>query len=327
VKEEGFGAEIIDLPELKALEQIDFPINSILLGGPYFSDKLLNYIVKNPPLYLVVYDLGDLNRLESAFSKVGQSIDIIVRFQALSFTGRHGVSYTPENLQQIYNLFTQFRFIRFAGILSHSGTQLNSLKEYLDNIKYLIQIANELRDKFGLVTRIFNMGGGFPNADSITKESLREILENIKLEFEKANWTAFKLFYEPGRFIVGDAGFCLARIVKYSREQKTAYLDVGNNYIPKFMKSSLRFYNVSKIEEKPNTPVDFYGNIPSDQDILIKKYNFTPSIAAGDYVLIANVGAYALTFSNRFPYARPYILLLDNEDIKILYKTEETLDF
>ena len=91
------------------------------------------------------------------------------------------------------------------------------------------------------------------------------------------------------------------------------------------MKSALRFYNASKILENPNEPWDFMGNIPSDQDIFVKNYNFTLHVEKGDIILIANVGAYALTWSTRFPYSIPKILFLKDNKITELENSEFSL--
>jgi diaminopimelate decarboxylase len=69
------------------------------------------------------------------------------------------------------------------------------------------------------------------------------------------------------------------------------------------------------------------GNIPSDQDILVKNYNFTPSIQTRDYILIANVGAYALTWSIRFPYPNPSIILIESDQIKEIHNRNSPNDF
>ena len=158
------------------------------------------------------------------------------------------------------------------------------------------------------------------------EKTFTAILREIQTDLKEAKWDHCEIFYEPGRFIIGDAGFCLARVYKYNARFATVFLDVGNNFIPKFMKASLRFYNASRITESTKFPVDFMGNIPSDQDILIKNYNFTPNVQADDIVLIANVGAYALTWSTRFPYPLPSVIFLNKDEKIILDDHSSALD-
>ena len=53
--------------------------------------------------------------------------------------------------------------------------------------------------------------------------------------------------------------------------------------------------------------------------MLAKDYFFTEEIKENDKILITNVGAYALTFSNRFPYILPKIFLVKDKNYKIIF--------
>ncbi len=328
VKNQNFGTEIVGLPELKILKKIGFPFEKVIAGGPYLPNDFLAEIIKTHVKYLVVYDLDDIVRIQEIIQEFGTyKQDILIRIQSQKYTGRLGIVLNEPNLKNLKDIFDKCPNLQYKGILAHRGTQLNSIDDYMKNFQLLIENAIKIKKFVGWDTSILNIGGGFPNADSIKKNQLIAILKKFKEKLLKNNLNSCSIFYEPGRFIVGDTGFALASVIKYDKIHRTAFLDIGNNYIPKFMKSSLRFYNISKIFESPNKPIDFMGNIPSDQDILVKNYNFTPSIQTGDYILIANVGAYALTWSIRFPYPNPSIILIESDQIKEIHNQNSPNDF
>ncbi|GAH03765.1 unnamed protein product, partial [marine sediment metagenome] len=52
-----------------------------------------------------------------------------------------------------------------------------------------------------------------------------------------------------------------------------------------------------------------------------------PTLKIGDRVLISNVGAYCLTFSNRFPYKLPAILLVKSKEYKTIFNPTKHQDF
>ncbi|MHA1746040.1 MAG: diaminopimelate decarboxylase family protein [Promethearchaeota archaeon] len=328
MKSEQFGAEIIGLPELRLLKKIDFPLRNVLGGGPYLPDEFLTALIENKTEYLVIYDLDDLERVNKKAAQILERPQkILIRFRAPKYTGRHGVAFDPENIQKLSQQLQQCPFIQYKGILSHMGTRMKSLVNYKKNIDFVIQVLNSIKVNTALESEIINIGGGFPNADSMKKKAFTAILQEIHTDLKEAGWDHCEVFYEPGRFIVGDAGFCVARVYKYNPRFTTVFLDVGNNLIPKFMKASLRFYNASRITDSTNHPVDFMGNVPSDQDILIKNYNFTPNVKANDIILIANVGAYALTWSTRFPYPLPGIIFLKKDAKIIMHERSSDIDF
>lgn len=328
IKSEQFGAEIIGLPELHLLQKIDFPFQNVLGGGPYLPDDFLTALITNKTEYLVIYDLDDLQRVNQKAAQILKYPQkILIRFRAPKYTGRHGVSFDPENIQDLDRQLQQCPFLQYKGILSHMGTRMKSLVNYKKNIDFIIQVLKTIKENTALESKIIDIGGGFPNADAMKKKTFTTILRDIQRYLKETGWDHCEIFYEPGRFIVGDAGFCMARVYKYNSKFSTVFLDVGNNLIPKFMKASLRFYNASRVTESTNYPVDFMGNIPSDQDILIKNYNFTPKVKTNDIILIANVGAYALTWSTRFPYPLPSIIFLNENEKNVLRTSSSDKDF
>ena len=98
-------------------------------------------------------------------------------------------------------------------------------------------------------------------------------------------------------------------------------------YCPKFAKCSLRFYNASQINSPHKYKTSIGGIIPTDQDVLAKNYFFTKEFNEEEIVLITNVGAYTLTFSNRFPYGLPNIFLVKNKDVEQIFNTVIDHDF
>ncbi|MBA7659241.1 Diaminopimelate decarboxylase [subsurface metagenome] len=126
--------------------------------------------------------------------------------------------------------------------------------------------------------------------------------------------------------LIGDAGIFLAKIIKVS-EDRWIFLDIGNHICPKFAKCSLRFYNASKINEPHKFKTSIAGIVPTDQDVLAKNYFFTKYLKENDIVMVTNVGAYTLTFSNRFPYTLPKIILVKNRTITEIFDPLRNYDF
>ena len=61
--------------------------------------------------------------------------------------------------------------------------------------------------------------------------------------------------------------------------------------------------------------------------MLVKDYFFTKRINEGDLILITNVGAYTLTFSNRFPYALSPIFKVNNSNLIKIFDPKIDRDF
>jgi diaminopimelate decarboxylase len=147
---------------------------------------------------------------------------------------------------------------------------------------------------------------------------LKKIANEIKTTLTEFEVDYENIYFEPGRYFLGDAGLFISKIVKVS-DNRWIFLNIGNHICPKFARCSLRFYNASQISNPHKYKTSIAGIIPTDQDVLAKDYFFTEKLTKGDKVLVTNTGAYCLTFSNRFPYRFPKILLINNTDIKEVF--------
>ncbi|MFX0072580.1 MAG: hypothetical protein ACFFAO_15955, partial [Candidatus Hermodarchaeota archaeon] len=168
--------------------------------------------------------------------------------------------------------------------------------------------------------------GGFPEATVMKEKQLRKIALEIKTILDNSGIEYETIVFEPGRYFIGDAGLFITEIVKVGRD-RWAFLNIGNHNCPKFANCSLRFYNISQINTPHKYKASFAGIVPTDQDVLAKNYFFTEKLRVGDKILVANVGAYTLTFSNRFPYSLPEIFLIKDRNFKKIFSPSEHHDF
>jgi diaminopimelate decarboxylase len=202
---------------------------------------------------------------------------------------------------------------------------MNNIELFERNVNTISESLNILSD-MGIDIRNINLGGGFPEATIMPEKQLKITAEKLKSFIQKLKIKNNKIYFEPGRFFVGDAGVFIAEVVKTTKN-RWIFLNLGNNICPKFAKCSLRFYNLSQIQNTHKYKTSFAGIIPTDQDVLAKDYFFTEKLKIGDKVLITNTGAYTLTFSNRFPYLLPQIFLVKGKNYKKIFSPLINHDF
>jgi diaminopimelate decarboxylase len=325
IQKERFGAELISLPELNLALSLGYPPNKIILGGPYLPNELIQKCVKEDIKEIIVYDLDDLEPINTIAKLYGKTQNICLRIKSKKFGAKLGISPTQPSIERLKRIMAKSPNIRVTTILSHYTTQMNNFEQYRENIMTLIRFYEVLRKNQILIDKI-NLGGGFPEASIMQKDQLRNIAEQIKLVLLDHNIDFNSIYFEPGRYLVGDSGLFIAKILKKTSD-RWIFLDIGNHICPKFARCSLRFYNVSRINEPHKYKTSIAGIIPSDQDVLAKNYFFTKDLMRNDKVMILNVGAYCLTFSNRFPYFLPKIYLINGENVLKIFDQDEKRDF
>ena len=325
IRSEDVGAEIVGLPELKLALNLKFPPNKIIGGGPYLPKKLIEKCIENKIKEIIIYNLNDLKKVDLIAKKYNHIQDICIRINSRKYNSKLGVIFDEQNLLNLRRYIKECKNIKLTTILSHYSTQMNNIELFIKNVETIAKNLKILAGN-GIKIKNINLGGGFPEAVVMNQRYLKKLALRIKSFIKEHNIPFEYIYFEPGRYFVGDAGLFIAKIIKVSKE-RYVFLNIGNHICPKFAKCSLRFYNASRINVSHNEPTSFLGNVPTDQDVLAKNYFFTEYLREGDFVLVTNVGAYCLTFSNRFPYSLPKILLIKDRDIKQIFDPYIDKDF
>ncbi len=317
VLSEGIGAEIVGLPELKLALKLGFLHDKIIIGGPYLSKELIELSIKNQVKEMIIYDIDDLKKINSIAQKYNCIQDICIRINSQKYNSKLGINFNEKKISKFRNLIKDCQNIRIKSILSHYSTQMNDIKQFRNNIRTIASNLNLLSEQDINIDNI-NLGGGFPEATVMPREQLRKTAKEIKITLAECDVNFKNIYFEPGRYFLGDAGLFISKIVKVN-DNRWIFLNIGNHICPKFARCSLRFYNASQINNPHKYKTSIAGIIPTDQDVLAKDYFFTEELVKGDKVLVTNTGAYCLTFSNRFPYRFPKILLINNNIVKEVF--------
>ncbi len=326
IKEEGFGAEIISLPELELALKLKFPPDKIIAGGPYLTDELISKCIENKIREIVVYNIHDLERINEIANNLNITQKICLRINSGKYDARLGLNISEITIKDMTRIFSNCKNLELTTVLSHFSTQMNSIELLKKNCISLLDTLIEIQNNLGIEIKNINFGGGFPEAVVFKKERIEEYALTIKKLLDEYKTSHSTVYFEPGRYIIGDAGLLISKVI-YTQNDGWIFLNVGNHIVPKFARCTLRFYNLSNVKETYNKKTSIAGIVPTDQDVLAKDYFFTPSVNIGDKVLIANVGAYCLTFSNRFPYTLPEIFLINGNKYKKIFNPIEQHDF
>jgi len=325
IQSEGAGAEIVGIPELNLALRLGYSSNKIIAGGPYLPDEFIEKCVINDIREIIIYNLNDIKRVNVISEKYGKTQNLCLRINSQKFGSKLGITLDTKTLSKLKELLQDCESVSLKTILSHRATQMNNFEQFRINLENIAQAYNQLRNSEINIENL-NLGGGFPESVVIPEKQLKKIALNLKEHLKLLKINVKKIYFEPGRYFVGDAGIFVTEIIKIT-DDRWIFLNIGNNICPKFARCSLRFYNASKIDASHKFKTSIAGIIPTDQDILVKDYFFTQVIEEGDIVIITNVGAYTLTFSNRFPYSLPPIFLVSGTNVIKIFDPTIDHDF
>ena len=206
--------------------------------------------------------------------------------------------------------------LNFTGLHVHSGSQILDAESLLDNYEMIIHIALDLEKASGMKCKKVNLGGGlgikyFPKQEELNlvtlSEGLQEIFsEDIYREFAER----IRLIIEPGRFLVGESGLYVTRILyrKSIEDKEFAIVDGGlhHNYLLAGGMGQIvrRNFELDIIPAQKSAPltssptiVDIAGCLCTPQDVLATDYENSFNPTPGDYMIFFNCGAYGLSAS------------------------------
>ncbi len=146
--------------------------------------------------------------------------------------------------------------------------------------------------------------------------------------YEKENGRTLEIWFEPGKYLVSEAGYFVvkANVIKQTTATVFAGVNSGFNHLirPMFYEAYHRIENISN----PNGPERIYtvvGNIcETDTFAWDRKIN---EIREGDYLLFYNAGAYGFEMSSNFnSRLKPAEVLVKDGEGYLIRKRDEFAD-
>ena len=202
--------------------------------------------------------------------------------------------------------------LELAGFHIYSGTQCLKAEAIVENYENFIGIFRRVCDAHGLRPRtlVFGSGIGIPYYDSDLPVDLPALgamiapaLDGLK---SAPSFAAAELVLETGRYLVGEAGVYVTRVIrtKHSRGTDIAICDGGMHHhlgaaghLGSVVQRNYRMFKIAPEQhEGTERPYDVVGPLCTTIDTLGRRVKFN-GLAAGDLIGIACSGAYGVTAS------------------------------
>jgi diaminopimelate decarboxylase len=190
-------------------------------------------------------------------------------------------------------------FIRTLHI--HTGSEIKDVEVFAKGIEVLFEAAQRFPE-----LEVIDLGGGFKVPYMFGEEGTNIDLLGKKVKeefesFEKKYNRHFQVWFEPGKFLVSEAGYFITKVnvIKQSGGLTFAGVDSGLNHFirPMFYGAYHEIENISNPSgEKRNYNV--VGNI-CETDTFAEN-RLLPEIREGDYLVFRNAGAYGFEMASNY---------------------------
>ena len=210
------------------------------------------------------------------------------------------------------------------GIHMHTGSDILDIDVFLYAAEILFDTAKHFRE-----LKIIDFGSGFkvPYKEGDIQTDIEELGERLGqrfLEFCKLYGRNLTLAFEPGKFLVSEAGFFLVKVnvVKQTTSTVFAQIDSGFNHLirPMFYGATHFIENISNPEGKKR----FYSVVGyiCETDTFASNRQIA-EISEGDILCFRNAGAYCYTMASNYnSRPRPAEVLWIDGQAKLIRKAE-----
>ncbi len=217
--------------------------------------------------------------------------------------------------------------IKVEGLHMHTGSDILDAGVFLQGAEILLNVANDFED-----LAYIDFGSGFKVAYKANdiETDIEELGQKISARFKRfcENYGRdLTLMFEPGKFLVSEAGSFLVKVnvVKQTTSTVFAGIDSGLNHLirPMFYDAHHDIFNLSKPKAKPRIYTIVGYICETDTFGVNRKIN---EIQEGDILCFANAGAYCSTMgSNYNSRFRPAEVLV-HEGQSHLIRRRETME-
>lgn len=217
--------------------------------------------------------------------------------------------------------------MKVEGIHMHTGSDILDIEVFLQGAEILLQVASEFKD-----LEYVDFGSGFkvPYKEDDIETDIEELGEKITkrfAEFCESYGRELTLMFEPGKFLVSQAGFFLVRVnvVKQTTSTVFAGVDSGLNHLirPMLYDAYHKIVNISKTEGRSRIYTVVGYICETDTFGVNRKMT---EINEGDILAFYNAGAYCYTMASNYNSRYRPAEVLVHEGRDFLIRERETME-
>jgi diaminopimelate decarboxylase len=332
ISQEGLGADVVSGGELERTKLAGVPPEKIVFSGVGKSGKEIELALTAGISCLNVESISELKQIEGIASSLQKEAPISIRVNPnidvktnpYIATGLYSTKFgiAEGDFKEALALVKKSKSLRLIGLSCHLGSQILSTKPFKEATRRMITLAKKAKSEGFPIVQI-DMGGGLGIKYQREKPpSVRLYAKTLLAELKESG---FRLILEPGRAIVGEAGVLLTEvmIVKKTPKKNFIIVDAAMSELirPALYQGHHEIIPVRK--QAPQLTADVVGPVCETGDYLGLKRRL-PSLKPGDFLFIANCGAYGMSMASHYnSRPHPAEVLVDGESYRVIRRREK----
>lgn len=336
--DKGAGLDIVSGGELFRATKVGCPAERIVYASVGKTDREIEDAIKRDILFFNAESIPELENINRIAKRLNRITQVAIRINpdvepkthkyitTGKLTNKFGIDF--KSAYQILVKRSSLPNIRISGLHIHIGSQITESSPYVAAITKVIGFIKELKKK-GIKIEYLNIGGGLGIVyDNEKPQTAVKYAQRVLPLLKKSG---LKIIMEPGRFIVGQSGILVAKVlyIKKTPKKKFVIVDAGMNDLirPALYEA---YHNILPLKtqearHKTQEKVDVVGPICESGDFLAKD-RLLPVLREGDYIAAMTAGAYGFSMSSNYNSRCKAQEIMVSKDKTYIIRRRDTYD-
>ncbi|MFH1836962.1 MAG: diaminopimelate decarboxylase [Candidatus Omnitrophota bacterium] len=330
----GAGLDIVSGGELFKALKVGCPPEKIVYASVGKTEEEVKSAIRKGILFFNVESLPELIMINTIAGKLKRKVKVALRINPdvkadihdYITTGtkekKFGIDF--KTAEDIFDNTNKYSHVLLKGIHVHIGSQITDTEPFVASLSKILEFI----DSRNINIEWLNIGGGFGIVYNEEKTTTAQEFADAIIPLLKGK--DFKLILEPGRFIMGNSGILVCKVIYVktgSTGKKFAIVNAGMNDLirPSLYKA---YHDIKTViyREAGQTKYDVVGPICESGDYLALDRNL-PELVAGEYLAVMSAGAYGFTMASNYnSRPRPAELLVAENKVEVVRKAETYKD-
>lgn len=337
--DKGAGLDIVSGGELFRAMKAGCPAEKIVYASVGKTDSEIEEAVRTRILFFNVESLPELENINRIAGCLNKIVNVAIRINpdvepkthkfitTGKITNKFGIDF--KSADKIFLIQNKFSNLNICGLHIHIGSQITESAPYVAAIGKVVSFIAKLKRR-GVHLEYLNIGGGLGIVyDKETPQTAEKFARNVLPLLKTAK---LKIILEPGRFIVGNAGILVTKVlyIKSTPRKRFVIVDAGMNDLirPALYGAYHNILPLQAASRKPQTRnrYDVVGPICESADFFAKDRRIS-GIKEGDYLAIMGAGAYGFSMSSNYnSRLKAQEILVIKDKVFVIRKRETNAD-
>jgi diaminopimelate decarboxylase len=314
------GLEVSSLGELRLALQAGCPPADIAFAGPAKTEDEIGFAIASRVGLLHLESIAQISRAGRIAAAVGVVAAIGLRINLRSTAagapmalggGSSPFGIDEETLEEALDEASKWPALSIIGVHASSFTQVLDHEVLARHFRAQVAAAAAVARKLSVPLKTIGLGGGL-GVPYFGKDrevdltafgaALTQLVDIVKHE---PLLSSARLVFEPGRYLVAEAGVYVAKVVDIKRSRGITYVIVdggmhqhlaASGNLGQGLKRNFPCALLNKLGEQPADTVNVVGPLCTPLDVLARDVSL-PRAEPGDLIGVFQSGAYARTAS------------------------------